>query len=209
MTSTRAILCVVAPHSGSGKTTFITHLLRSIPGLGCLKVRPIRDPSDGSSTTGGKVGADFYLEEQTVLHHSGKDTYRYAAAGAVQVEMLRHHGGALAGGLNAAFDRFHPATPVVVESSSAVPHLSPATVILVARPPIREMKDSTTAILARVTDLFINEVASGTTPAQSARELCDRYPSLHPRFTWSANLAIGSLPPDMLVRLNGIVHGRS
>ena len=38
MNDRRTVLSVVGPHSGCGKTLFITALLRHIGGLGCLKM---------------------------------------------------------------------------------------------------------------------------------------------------------------------------
>ena len=58
------ILSVIAPHSKSGKTLFVTHLLQNISGLGCLKISPahghhhdfdnvrVSGPSHGGSGAG-------------------------------------------------------------------------------------------------------------------------------------------------------------
>lgn len=212
----RSILSVIGPHSGCGKTLFVTQLARHVPGLGCLKVRPFhghlgRDrnseqtgeddslPQDSRSALG--PSPVYALEPSSALSDPGADTALYLAAGAVQVEILRHRGGALAAGLVAALDRFPRGVSVVVESSSAVEFLDPVAVVLIVRPPLREMKPSTNAILSRVTDLLINASDQDGVAAQSSKRLHGDYPSLRPQHTWFADLMCEPPPDQMLARL--------
>ena len=157
----RRILSVIAPHSNSGKTLFIVHLLEQVDGLGCLKVSPVHSQHEEFEDGDLRSQDDFYFEKPSRLCQPGKDTALYLEAGARQVERLRHGGSGLRAGLEAAFKRFSTDLPIVVESSSAVDLLDPVAVILVVRPPIREMKPATQRVLHRVTDLLINASRRG------------------------------------------------
>jgi hypothetical protein len=201
----RRILSVVGPHSGCGKTLFVTHLARHVLGLGCLKVRPAHHQSGADATGERPVRDDFYLEDSAALDDPGGDTALYLAAGAVQVEILRHRGSGLAAGLDAALDRFPPSVPVVIESSSAVRFLRPVAVVLIVRLPRHEMKPSTHAILPRVTDLLVNSSKTGELTTATAEKLRREYPALRPRFTWSVDLTSEAPPAEMLARLRTLL----
>ncbi len=163
------ILSVIAPHSGSGKTLFVTHLLGHIDGLGCLKISPVHSQHEELEKGNLYSEEDFYFEKPSRLCQPGKDTALYLEAGACQVERLRHAGPGLRAGLEAAFQRFPSALPVVIESSSAIEHLNPVAVVLIIRPPVREMKPSTARLLHRVTDLVVNVGADGRGDAGQVR----------------------------------------
>ena len=219
----RTILSVIGPHSGCGKSTFVTHVLRHVGGLGCLKVSPARDWPEVPAGSERITGDDFYLEDAARLNRPGKDTALYLATGAVRVERLRYRGdapstsapdngwqgpevkGTLAMGLDAALRRFPEAAPVIVESSSAVRLLSPAAVVLIVRPPLREMKPATEAILSRVTDLLINASDRVGPAAEAAERLRDELPALRPPYTWSADLIAEPPPAQMLTRLRTLL----
>ncbi len=202
--SGRSILSVVGSHSGSGKTTFIVHLVRFMPIIGCLKISPAHDPPHGTDSPHASNGG-FFFESNAHLNQPGTDTALYLAAGAARAERLRHHGDGLTAGLDAALHRYPPSVPVVVESSSAVRLLDPVAVILVIfPPPIREMKPGTEAILSKVTDLMVNGPAE-TGATEAAERLQREFPALHPKHVWFANL-ISEPPPDkMLRRLRDLV----
>ncbi|MFH0982526.1 MAG: hypothetical protein V2A79_13455 [Planctomycetota bacterium] len=177
------------------------HLLHHVPGLGCLKISPTcehpKESGDGAET----AQKNFYLEDTARLQRPGKDTALYLAAGAAQVERLRHRRDGLAAGLTAALERFPATLPVVVECSSAVPFLQPTAVILVIRPPVREMKPTTEAILSRVTDLLVNASDCAGAAVTVAEQLRRAYPALRPQFTWSTDLIVEPPPGAMLARL--------
>jgi hypothetical protein len=199
------ILSVIGPHSGCGKTTFVIHLLRRVPGLGCLKVSPAHEWSDATIEGAEAVGQNFFLEGSASLNRSGKDTARYIEAGAAQVRRLRHRAAGLATGLQVALGRFPAGMPVVVESSSAVALLKPVAVILVVRPPLREMKPATESILARVTDLMINASNHEGLATGEGDRLLEAFPSLAPQFTWFADLLREPPSAEMLARLRALL----
>jgi hypothetical protein len=201
----RKLLSVVGPHSGCGKTLFVTHLARHLPGLGCLKVRPAHGHSESARAGEQAVEDRYYFEDPAALDAAGLDTALYLQAGAAQVEILRHEGNALPAGLVAAMDRFPVGMPVVVESSSAVRFLDPVAVVLLVLPPPREMKPRTEAILHRVTDLLINSPRRGDSPARHAAALRQEFRALSPRFTWFADLASEPPPGELLARLRGLL----
>jgi Ni2+-binding GTPase involved in maturation of urease and hydrogenase len=68
------VIAVIGSGSGSGKTTLVCRLLRSLPGLGAVKISP-RDSEPRIEWGPGAGGAD-------------KDTARYAACGAGCVARL-------------------------------------------------------------------------------------------------------------------------
>lgn len=205
ITAYRPILSVIGPHSKSGKTLFVTHLLRSITGLGCLKISPAHDDHNDFDDGSVPGNVDYFFEDRARLRYPGKDTAIYLDAGARQVERLRHRGNALAAGLVAALKRFEAGIPVVVESSSAVEFLDPFAVVLVVRPPIREMKPATQRVLARVTDLLVNASRQDNVTSSAGQQLSKEYNALRPAHTWHANLASESPPRKMLARLTTLL----
>ena len=205
MPDARIILPVVAPHSGSGKTSFVLHVLRHIGGLGCLKISPAHEWPDDVVARAAVTGEDYYLEDPASPTRPGKDTALYVQAGALGVKRLRHRGDGLASGLEAALECYPPALPVVVESSSAVALLKPVAVVLIVRPPLGEMKPTTEAILSRVTDLLINASDCEGAATAAADRLRHRFPALRPRFTWSIDLLAEPLPAELLARLQALL----
>ncbi len=235
MIPSQPILSVIGPHSGCGKTTFVVHLLRHIDGLGTLKISPAYEWPAPFSLAEDGTEQDFFLEDSAHLNRPGKDTALYLEAGAVQVERLRHRRDGLAAGLRAALKRYPPNVPVVVESSSTVKLLTPVAVVLVVRPPIREMKLATREVLPLVTDLLINlsdhegldriSLPFSPTPAdprglkpaarytESSNALAktetgrleSEFPSLRPQHTWSADLIHEPPPEEMLNRLRTLL----
>ena len=204
----RKLLSVIGPHSGCGKSTFVLHLVQCIPGLGCLKVSPKHDEHAPLSTNGPDEPAgdvDFYLESDERLRRHDRDTGRYLAAGAAQVERLRHRGAGLAAGLEAAWRRYPPVMPVIVESSSALRFISPRAVILVVRPPLLEMKPATADLLDRVTDLLINLSDNEVDADAEAANLRRAFPTLDPRYTWATNLHTSPPPPRLLARVRSLL----
>ena len=202
----RAILSVVGPHSGSGKTAFVTTLLRRFGGLACLKISPAPDWR-ADTVVGAEVeGRNFYLEDLAGLVYAGSDTALYLDAGAVEVRRLRHRADGLRAGLTATLERYPAGVPVVVESSSAVKFLSPCAVLLVTRPPIREMKPSTAAILPRVTDLLLNTPEPERPAAETAAALLVEFPALQPQHTWCADLGSEDLPADLMDRISDVLR---
>ncbi len=91
----------------------------------------------------------------------------------------------------------------------------PVAVVMVVRPPIREMKPSTKDILSSVTDLLVNAPdnagarlesrTSMSSPAEAER-LLEEFPALRPTYTWSADLIREPPPAKMLRRLQRLLH---
>ena len=201
----RTILSVIGPHSGCGKTLFVSWLLRHIEGLGCLKLSPTHEWPSASASGKETMEEDFYLEDSALLTRPGKDTALYLAVGAAQVERLRHRGSGLAGGLQAALERFPSSMPLVVESSTAAKLLSPVAVVLVVRPPIREMKPATREVLSLVTDLLVNASDRQGVATAEAERLGREFPSLRPQFTFTADLISEPPPEQMQARLRSLL----
>lgn len=203
--SGRTILSVVAPHSCSGKTAFVAHLARHIHGLGCVKITPAHDPPQAAELEEIPNEDGFHLADAGEVSEPGRNTARYVDAGAGHVEWLRHRGPGLRAGLEATLARFPAEMPVAVESSSAVRLMIPVSVVLVVRPPIREMKPGTRNILHLVTDVLANAPnrAAGTGEIE---RLMTMFRSLRPAHTWSADLIREPPPAEMLKRLWKLLH---
>jgi molybdopterin-guanine dinucleotide biosynthesis protein len=197
----RRILSVIGPHSGCGKTTFVVHVVQHIRQVGCLKISPAYDQPKPFPCDEKGNERDFYLQDPAELNHHDKDTALYLRAGAARVERLRHRGDGLAAGLEEALKCFPPDMPIIVESSSAVPHLRPPAVVMVVRPPIREVKPATRAVLSSVTDLMVNASDRDASTAVEIGRLRRDFPALRPQFTWSADLIRETPPEEMLGRL--------
>jgi hypothetical protein len=206
--SGRAILSVVAPHSCSGKTAFVAHLARHIRGLGCVKITPAHDPPQAAELEEIPDVDGFYLADAGEIGEPGRNTAQYVSAGAGHVEWLRHRGSGLRAGLEAALERFPAKMPVAVESSAAVKLMALVAVVLVVRPPIREMKPGTQNILHLVTDVLANAPnrAAGTGEIE---RLTTMFPSLRPAHTWSADLIREPPPTEMLQRLRKLLQRES
>jgi hypothetical protein len=209
MATARPILSVIGPHSNCGKTTFIVQVLARIPELGTLKISPVLDGPEASTPGDGDVAEDFFLERPDRLHRPGKDTALYVQAGARHVERLRHRAGGLPVGITAAIARFPPDLPLIVESSRAVRLLTPVAVVLVVRPPPREIKPSTLDILPLVTDLVINASDREGLATTAARHLQQNFPTLQPAHTWTADLVTEPLPEHLLDRLQRLLARRT
>lgn len=201
----RRILSVVGPHSGCGKTTLVLYLLRHIGGFGCLKISPAREPPRAAPDGAFDTETGFYFECDEDRAAPCKDTAAYRAAGALHVERLRYWRSQIAAGLGVALDRFPRSMPIVVESSSAVKLMTPGAVVLVVRPPLREMKPSTRAILPRVTDLVINAPHPDDTAGREDELLRRAYPALQPLFTWTVDLRRPQGHETMLDRMRPLL----
>ena len=208
MVKQRTIVSVIGPHSGSGKTLLVAHLVRHIRGLGCLKISPAHDGQNQQTVNGARSELDFHLEDRTRLNQSGKDTALYLDAGAAHVEWLRHRQFGLAEGLHAALKRFPKAVPIIVESSSAVQLLDPAAVVMVVRPPIREVKPSTQAVLSRVNALLLNASGGNESGVVEAERLQADFPSLRPSHVWYADLIREEPPVEMLNWARGVLYDK-
>lgn len=203
--SRRVILSVIGPHSGCGKSSLVIQLLHRVRGLGCLKISPVHDHGEIPPSSREATGQDYWLEDPASLNSPGKDSALYLAAGAVQVERLSHRRGRLALGLEAALQRFPPGMPVVVESSAAVRLLKPVAVMMVVRPPVREMKPATADVLSFVTDLLVNVSSDGELAGAEAQRLQSEFPTFHPRYIWAANLISQPPPDELFARLRDLL----
>ncbi len=205
----RTIVSVVGPHSGSGKTAFVIYLLKQLGGFGCLKISPAYEHPVGEGAADADTATDYHFENPEELVRPGKDTALYLAAGALHVERLRHRGRDITDGLQAALDRFPKEVAIVVESSSAALLMQPAVVMLVTRPPIREMKPATAAVLHQVTDLVIHTSDPDGCGVQEAARLRQTFPLLCPLFTWPVDTTSQQSDQGMLGRMGAaLTHAK-
>jgi hypothetical protein len=83
--------------------------------------------------------------------------------------------------------------------------LDPAAVFLVVRPPAREVKPATRAILPMVTDLLINALGGDACAPAEVERLGGQFPALRPRFEYRVDLVQEELPAGLLTRLRSVL----
>jgi hypothetical protein len=151
------VICVGGLSSGCGKTSVVCMLLTAFPGWAAIKVTPSR--ADEVCPRGRDCEAcqppegrfEVTIDEQTPL--PGKDTARFAEAGASHVVFVRGLPECLPEALWSAFDLLAGVPGVIVESTTAVPIVDGLR-MLVAREGVSEAKDSARAAVGLI-DLFV------------------------------------------------------
>jgi molybdopterin-guanine dinucleotide biosynthesis protein len=112
------IISVTGAHSGVGKTTVCTILLKEIRGFGAIKFT--KTPLYTSMT-----------DDPAILREKGKDTSRFIASGAQKVIWIQSSYNDLARVLDLAMDRMKGLGGVVVEGNSPVDFLNPHLILFI------------------------------------------------------------------------------
>jgi len=202
-------LCVTAPCSNSGKTVLIEKLLPYVRSVGVLKISPIPATGDDRrhehQPTTITSADSFYLSPPDELTIPGKDTAKLQAAGAVQVERLRYHPAGLNAGLDFAMARFEPGLPLIIEGGSAAYHLPTAAVLLVARPPLSDIKPTTIRLLERVDYLLVNAPPAKDQIEQVAKMLVGLNSGFRPKDSWHLDLLRDPLPAGLVATVGQLI----
>jgi len=201
---------VTAPCSDSGKTVLIEKLLRYIRSVGVLKISQI--PATGGDRRHQRQPAavtsadSFYLSPPNELTIPGKDTAKLLAAGAVQVERLRYEPAGLNAGLDSAMARFEAGLPLIIEGGSAAYHLPTATVLLVARPPLADIKPTTIGLLERVDYLLVNAPPAKGQVEQVGKVLVGLNSGFCPKDSWRLDLVRDPLPAGLVTTVGQLLR---
>jgi len=201
---------VTAPCSDSGKTVLIEKLLPCIGPVGVLKISPIPAPGGDRQIerqSAASIGADnFYLSPPDELTTPGKDTANLLAAGAVHVERLRYQPAGLKAGLDFAMARFEAGLPLIIEGGSAAYHLPTAAVLLVARPPLADIKPTTIGLLERVDYLVVNAPPTKGQVEQVRKVLVSLNSGFCPKDSWPLDLVRDPLPAGLVATVRQILR---
>ncbi len=155
------LICVGGMSSGCGKTSLVCLLLRALPGWAAMKVVPSRmghvcphgrdcdacEPPEGAF----EVAIDEEIRER-----AGKDTARFAEAGASHVALVRALPECLPAALDSAMERFSGVPGVVIESTTAMPAVEGPRII-VARNGLAETKHSARIALGSADLIVMNQ----------------------------------------------------
>ena len=124
------LIGIGASHSGAGKTTLASHILRYffLHPSPVMSRRPLRWGAIKYTRT-----ASFpeIIVDRTVLREEGKDTGRLLAAGAADVVWVRSGAVGLAEALAAAVARLSHLDLILIEGNSAIEFLKPDIVIFI------------------------------------------------------------------------------
>ena len=132
------MVCIGGLSSGCGKTSVACLLLKAFPGWAAAKVTPSR-PDDvcprGSHCDACRPPEGSYevLFDAQIPERPGKDTSRFAEAGASRVAFVRALPGCLPAALEFTLAQLSGTPGVIVESTTAMPLVSGL------RTPSREM----------------------------------------------------------------------
>jgi len=162
-------LFVAGARRGAGKTTVAAFLLRSLPGVGAVKVTCCRPgsscPRRNPCGVCRALSAPFaVIDDHEVLATPRKDTARLLEAAQARVVWLQAREEALAQGLRAALESFGDEPAVIVEGNAAFQAFAPDLGLLVvgAGGPA---KRSVEVALPFVDGVVLNARSSSPSPA--------------------------------------------
>jgi hypothetical protein len=137
------IIGIGGAHSGVGKTTYASLLLRSLKGWGAIKYT--------------KTGLySSIVDDREILSEEGKDTKRYLDAGAERVLWVQSPPSDLCEVLPLAVERLSDLNGIIVEGNSAIEFLRPDIIILIFGSKSSTIKDSAKR-LVRQADVVVAE----------------------------------------------------
>ncbi len=137
------IIGIGGAHSGSGKTTYASLLLRKLPGWGAIKY----------------TKTELYTsltDDKELLLEDGKDTRRMLDAGAERALWVQSPPSEIGEVLRVAVDRLSDLKGIVVEGNSAIEFLSPDIIIFILGSDPERIKKGAKGILRRA-DIIVLE----------------------------------------------------
>lgn len=142
------IIGIGGAHSGSGKTTYASLLLRRLKGWGAIKYT--------------KTGLySSVVDDRETLSVGGKDTKRMLDAGAGRVLWVKSPPGELREVLPLAVEGLSDLKGIVVEGNSAIEFLRPNIIVFIFGSDPMKLKESAKGILEKA-DVIVSE--EGTSP---------------------------------------------
>ncbi len=138
------IISVTGAHSGVGKTTLCSILLKNLKGFGAIKFTktsehrkqrtehplPYPPPSRGRAWVGGTPNS-LLIDNVTILNEKGKDTAIFLESGAERVLWIQSPYHELENLLHSAMDRMADLKGIIIEGNSPVDFLNPHLIIFI------------------------------------------------------------------------------
>ncbi|MBI5195231.1 MAG: hypothetical protein HZA10_02795 [Nitrospirae bacterium] len=145
------VICVTGAHSGVGKTTLCSILLRELKGFGAIKF----------------TKTELYtavVDDIKILSEKGKDTAIFLESGAGRVIWVQSPYDALEEPLQIALSRLSDLKGIIVEGNSPVDFLNPHLVIFIIGAE-GEIKPSAMKVLEKADVIVINSREKTAPPA--------------------------------------------
>lgn len=141
------IIGIGGAHSGSGKTTYASLLLRTLRGWGAIKYT--------------KTGLySSVTDDHDIISQEDKDTRRFLDAGAERVLWVQSPPSELGEVLSMAVERLSDLRGIIVEGNSAIEFLRPDIIIFIFGNDPTKIKETAKGILKRADIVIAGEAAS-------------------------------------------------
>jgi molybdopterin-guanine dinucleotide biosynthesis protein len=168
------IVSVSGFSSDVGKTTVVCKLLNMLSGWEAIKVTRGHYRSCGKDPNACCVspllGAQpLVLSAPAETCEPGKDTARFWDAGAAMVHWVVAGDDQVADGINIALARVKR-EGVIVEGASFLNHIDADYSIMVASPPIRDIKSSAVRVMQKMDSIYVNRSAPDGSLIEEMRE---------------------------------------
>ena len=147
------LIGIGASHSGAGKTTLASHILRYCV-LRPSPIMPCRSLRWGAIKYTRTASFPEIIVDRIVLREEGKDTGRLLAAGAADVVWVRSGAVGLAEALAAAVARLSHLDLILIEGNSAIEFLNPDIVIFIFNKERERWKPGIGRLAARADIIF-------------------------------------------------------
>lgn len=151
LTAEPFIISVTGAHSGVGKTTVCTLVLKETRRFGAIK---FTKSTRSTSLT----------DDPGILNENGKDTSRYIASGAEKVVWIQSSYNDLANALNLALDRMKGLNGIIIEGNSPVDFLNPHLIVFIVDEG-GEIKPSARKISTKADIVIVNSPKDPVDPA--------------------------------------------
>ncbi len=150
------IIGIGGAHSGAGKTTYASLLLRNFKGWGAIKYT--------------KTGLySSITDDREVLETEDKDTKRFLEAGAEKVLWVQSPPADLAEVLPMAVERLSDLKGIIVEGNSAIEFLRPDIIIFIAGSESSKIKETAKGLFKRADVIVAEEGVSLETKREAGR----------------------------------------
>jgi molybdopterin-guanine dinucleotide biosynthesis protein len=172
------IVSVSGFSSDVGKTTVLCELLRLLPGWEAIKVTRGHYRSCGKDPDACCVSAllgerPLVISGPAETREPGKDTARFWDAGAAMVHWVVATDQQVGEGIRIALSRVER-EGVLVEGGSFLKHVDADYSIMVASPPIRDIKSSAVRVMPKMNAIYVNRSEPDASIAAELREHLSR-----------------------------------
>ena len=168
------IVSVSGFSSDVGKTTVVCKLLGMLPGWEAIKVTRGHYRSCGKNPDACCVSPllgerPLVISGPAETRQPGKDTARFWEAGAAMVHWVVATDEQVADGIKIALSRVEH-EGVLIEGGSFLKHIDADYSIMVASPPIRDIKSSAVRVMPKMNLIYVNRSEPDASVAEDLRE---------------------------------------